>query len=158
MLWNVVFWFDYLVLYWVSQSCLTLCKPHGLQPSMLLFSWGFSRQEYWSRLPCPPPGDLPDPVIKLGSSALEVDSLPAELPGKPLIILLASFNAQRQGHSKWGWISRAEVPPGTGTKGSCFAPLIEGHFGLEPEPINSHGQRQGLSSLWCAFLLPFPIF
>ena len=104
MLWNVVFWFDYLVLYWVSQSCLTLCKPHGLQPSMLLFPWGFSRQEYWSRLPCPPPGDLPDPVIKLGSSALEVDSLPAELPGKPLIILLASFNAQRQGHSKWGWI------------------------------------------------------
>lgn len=43
--------------------------------------------------------------------------------------------------------SPAEVPPGTGTKGSCFAPLIEGHFGLEPEPINSHGQRQGLSSL-----------
>ena len=49
-------------------------------------------------------GNLSDPVIKLGSPALEVDSLPAKLPGKPLIILLASFNAQRQGHSKWGWI------------------------------------------------------
>ena len=30
----------------------------------LLCSWGFSRQEYWSGLPCPPPGDLPDPGIK----------------------------------------------------------------------------------------------
>ena len=43
--------------------------------------------------------------------------------------------------------SRAEVPPGTGTEGSCFAPLTEGHFGLETEPKNSHAQRQGLSSL-----------
>ena len=32
-------------------------------------SMGFSRQEYWSGLPCPPPGDLPDPAIKPGSSA-----------------------------------------------------------------------------------------
>ena len=39
---------------------------------------GFSRQEYWSRLPCPPPGGLPDPGIKLRSPAvpaLQVDSL-----------------------------------------------------------------------------------
>ena len=43
----------------------------------------FSRQEYWSGLPCPPPGDLPDPGIELGSPALQVDSLAAELPGKP---------------------------------------------------------------------------
>ena len=42
---------------------------------------GFSRQEYWSGLPCPPEGDLPNPVIKPASpvsSALQVDSLPAE--------------------------------------------------------------------------------
>ena len=32
---------------------------HGLQPARLLCPWGFSRQEYWSGLPCPPPGDLP---------------------------------------------------------------------------------------------------
>ena len=38
--------------------------PHGLQPTRLLCPWGFSRQEYWSRLPCPPPGDLPNPGIK----------------------------------------------------------------------------------------------
>ena len=46
-------------------------------------SMGFSRQGYWSGLPCPSPGDLPNPGIKPRSSALRVDSLPAELPGKP---------------------------------------------------------------------------
>ena len=35
--------------------------PHGLQPAWLLCQWGFSRQEYWSGLPCPPPGNLPKP-------------------------------------------------------------------------------------------------
>ena len=43
----------------------------------------FSRQEYWSGLPCPPPGDLPDPGIKLSSPPLKADSLPSEPPGKP---------------------------------------------------------------------------
>ena len=38
-------------------------------------SMGFSRQEYWSGLPCPPPGDLPNPGIKLSSPALQADSL-----------------------------------------------------------------------------------
>ena len=38
-----------------AQSCPTL-RPHGLQTTRLLCSWGFSRQEYWSGLPCPPPG------------------------------------------------------------------------------------------------------
>ena len=43
-------------------------------------SMGFSRQEYWSALPCLPPGDLPNPGIK--PSSLQVDSLPSEPPGK----------------------------------------------------------------------------
>ena len=46
-------------------------------------SMGFSRQEYWSELPCSPPGDLPNPGIEPGSSALQADSLPSEPPGKP---------------------------------------------------------------------------
>ena len=46
-------------------------------------SMEFSRQEYWSGLPCPSPGDLPNPGIKSGSPALQVDSLPSEPPGKP---------------------------------------------------------------------------
>ena len=49
-----------------------------------LCPWEFSRQEYWSGLPCPPPEDhLPKPGIKLRSPALQVDSLPSEPPGKP---------------------------------------------------------------------------
>ena len=47
-------------------------------------SVGFFRQECWSRLPFPPPGDLPDPGIELESSvspALQADSLPAESLG-----------------------------------------------------------------------------
>ena len=43
----------------------------------------FSRQEYWSGLPFPSPGDLPNPVIKTRSPALQGDSLPSEPPGKP---------------------------------------------------------------------------
>ena len=42
-----------------------------------------SRQEYWSELPCPPPGDLPNLGIKHRSPALQVDSLPSEPPEKP---------------------------------------------------------------------------
>ena len=44
----------------------------------------FSRQEYWSGLPFPSPGDLPDPGIKPGSPALQGDALPSEPPGKLL--------------------------------------------------------------------------
>jgi len=42
----------------------------------------FSRPEYWSGWPFPSPGDLPEPGIEPGSPALQVDSLPIELPGK----------------------------------------------------------------------------
>ena len=46
-------------------------------------SMGFSRQECWSGLPFPSPGDLPDPGIEPGSHALQADALPSEPPGKP---------------------------------------------------------------------------
>ena len=57
--------------------------PHGLQLTRLLYTRGFSRQEYWSGLPCLPPGSCPNPVIKSRSPALPGDSLLTELPGKP---------------------------------------------------------------------------
>ena len=47
----------------------------------------FSRQEYWSGLPFPPPGDLPDPEPEPGSPALLADSSPSEPLGKPIIFL-----------------------------------------------------------------------
>ena len=49
-------------------------------------SMEFSRQEYWSGLPCPAPGDLSNPGFKSRSLALQANSLPSEPPGKPKII------------------------------------------------------------------------
>ena len=54
-------------------------------------SMGFSRQEYWSGLPFPSPGYIPKLGIKLESPALQVDSLPAELPGFPYSLFLFCF-------------------------------------------------------------------
>ena len=63
----------------VSQLCLTLCDPmdctYQAPPSM-----GFSWQEYWSGVPFPSPGDLPDPGIEPRSPALQTDTLPSEPP------------------------------------------------------------------------------
>ena len=56
-------------------------QPHALQPTKLLCPWGFSRQENRTALPCPPQGDLRNPGIEPRSPALQVDSLPSELPG-----------------------------------------------------------------------------
>ena len=56
---------------------------HGLSSARLFCPWGFSRQEYWSGLPCPPPGNLPNPGIEPRSPTLQADSLPSEPPGKP---------------------------------------------------------------------------
>ena len=56
----------------------------------------FSRQEYWSELPFPPPGDLPDLEIKPRSPALQADASPSELPGKPL------GQKSMAGYSPWG--------------------------------------------------------
>ena len=60
-------------------------------------SMGFSRQEYWTGLPCSPPGDLPDPGIK---PALQADSLPAEPQGKTKV-----------GNMEMGTPCMRELPP-----------------------------------------------
>ena len=66
----------------VAKSCPTLATPWTVARQAPL-SMGFSRQEYWSGLPFPSPGDLPNPGIEPGSPALWADSLPTELWGKP---------------------------------------------------------------------------
>ena len=53
-------------------------RPYGLQPARLL-----SMQEYWSGLPCLPPGDLLDPGIEPVSPELQADSLPLSHRGSP---------------------------------------------------------------------------
>ena len=66
----------------VAQSWQTLCDPMDCSlPGSS--AHGVSRQEYWSGLPCPPPGNLPNPGIKPGSATLQADSLPSEPRGKP---------------------------------------------------------------------------
>ena len=65
------------------KSCLTLCHTPWTVAHKSPLSMGFSRQEYWSGLPWPPPGDLPNPGIESMSPELQVDSLPLEPPGKP---------------------------------------------------------------------------
>ena len=50
-------------------------------------SMEFSRQEYWSGLPFPSPGDLPNPGIEPRSPTLQADTLPSEPPGKPGFLL-----------------------------------------------------------------------
>ena len=69
-----------LSLYLVTKSCLTLATPWTVACQAPL-SMGFSRQEYWTGLPFPSPGDLPDPGIEPRSPALQADSLPYELWG-----------------------------------------------------------------------------
>ena len=56
------------------QSSPTLCNLRGCNPQGSSVQ-GFSRQEYWRGLPCPPPGDLPDPDIEPASATLKVESL-----------------------------------------------------------------------------------
>ena len=55
-------------------------------------SMEFSKQEYWSGLPFPFPGDLPDSGIESGSSSLQADSLLSKPPGKPNTFSMLPFN------------------------------------------------------------------
>ena len=68
----------YKIIVWLVAS--NSWQPHGL-PRLLCPS-GFSRQEYWNVLACPPPRDLSNPGIKRRSPTLQAGSLPSEPPGK----------------------------------------------------------------------------
>ena len=71
----------------VSLSCVWLFATPWTVACPAPPSMGFSRQEYWSELPFPSPGDLLNPWIKPSFSALQVDSLPSEASGKPKRVL-----------------------------------------------------------------------
>ena len=78
----------------VAQSCLTLCDPwtvaHQAPPPM-----GFSRQEYWSGLPFPSPGDLPDdPGIEPRSPTLQADALTPAPPVNAMQIVSREWQVQ----------------------------------------------------------------
>ena len=70
----------------VCVSCSVMSsslQPHGLACQASL-SMAFSRQEYWSELPCLSPGHLPNAGVKLGFPVLQADSLPSEPQVRPV--------------------------------------------------------------------------
>ena len=69
----------------VSLSCVQLFETPWTVARQAPLFMGFSRQEYWSGLPLPSPGDLPNPGIEPGSPALQADSLLSEPPGKTFL-------------------------------------------------------------------------
>ena len=78
-----------------SLSCVQLFATLWTVAYQAPLSMEFSRQEYWSGLPFPAPGDFPDPGITPGSPTLLADTLPSEPPGKLmnalLLLLLLSY-------------------------------------------------------------------
>ena len=88
-------------MYMVSHfSCVQLFATLWTVALKASLSVEFSRQEYWSGLPCPPPGDLPDPGIEptfLTSFALQASSLPRVPPGKLLLFAKDALRFLSQG-------------------------------------------------------------
>ena len=70
-----------------SLSCVQLFATPWTVAYQAPPSMGFSKQEYWSGLPFPSPGDLPDPGIEPGSPTFQADALTSEPPGKPILIM-----------------------------------------------------------------------
>ena len=83
----------------MSESHLVMSdslRPHETAPCQAPLSMEFSRPEYRSGYPVPSPGDLPNPGVEPRSPALQVDSLPAELPGKSWdIVRLVKYFARK---------------------------------------------------------------
>ena len=78
-----------------TQSCPNLCDPMDCSPPWTVsLSMEFSKQEHWSGLPFPSPGDLPNPGIKHSSPALQTNSLPTEPPGKQLKFMVESCSME----------------------------------------------------------------
>ena len=69
-----------------SDSATPWTAAYQAPPSM-----GFSRREYWSGLPFPSPGDLPNPGIEPRSPTFQADALTSEPPGKPLVAYAKSI-------------------------------------------------------------------
>ena len=77
---------------WSHSVVSNSWRPHGLRSLPGPQSMEFSRLEYWSGLPFPSSGDLPDPGIESRSPMLQADSLPSESPGKPVLMMLSIFS------------------------------------------------------------------
>ena len=147
---------------WVL-SCFSHVRPFATPwtiPCQAPLSAKFSGQEYWSGLPCSPPGDLPDPGIEPASPALQSDALPSEPPGKSWSGEQGLILQEVQENSTiwaWGWVTRAQEvahtyrPRGTQRGHSPAYPgLWDASCGVDSSsartPISSPSQR------WIVFI------
>ena len=116
----------------VAKSCPTLVTPWTVALQAPL-SMGLPKQEYWSVLPFPSPGDLPDLGIEPGTLALQADSLPTQPPGKPNLCPFCQISdisrlkvwkfSEILGHTGW-WFNQVFA----GQLLVCFYPLC--YYGI----------------------------
>ena len=138
-----------------SFSCVQVFVTPWTVAYQALQSMEFSRQEYWSGLPFPFPGDLPNPGIEPGSPSLQADTLPYEPPGKHMWKLsnkckiLADNEHIAPGPGASGLIV---PPPGPSCHhhNPCATTLFPHH-----QPIRESWMIWS-STLWC--LLPYVAF
>ena len=120
-----------------SLSCVWLFMTPRTVGYEAPLSMGFSRQECWSGLPFPSPGDLPNPGIQPGSPTLQPDTLPSEPPGRSLytkknvkvlvtqscLTLCNSMDYSPPGFCLWNY-------PGKNSGVGCHSllPGFKGHF------------------------------
>ena len=81
----------------VTQSFPILCDPIDYIARQAPLSMEFSRQEYWSGLPFPSPGDLPDTGIEPRSPTLQADSLSIEPAGKLFLVFFIALRTEANG-------------------------------------------------------------
>ena len=93
----------FVVVVVVAKSRSTLVTPWTIACQAPL-SEGFFRQEYFSGLPFPSPGDLPDSGIEPMSPALQTDSLPTKLQGKPMTLGLKAMPNDQWEQKYWNII------------------------------------------------------
>ena len=91
-------------------SHVQLCATLWIVAHQAPLSMEFSRQEYWSGLPFPSPGDLPHPGIEPRSPALKADSLPSELPGKSQYIYIYTGTSSTPRMEKPGGLQSILLP------------------------------------------------
>ena len=112
-------------------------------------SMEFSRREYWSGLPFPSPGDLPDPEIEPRSPALQADFLPSEPPRK-VKVKVKSLSHVQLFSIPWAVVYQAPLSTGKNTGAGSFS-LLQGIFltqGSDPgiKPMSPTFQADALTS------------
>ena len=123
----------------VAQSCPTqLLATSGTIACQVPLSTGFSRQEHWSRLPFPSPGNLPDPGIEPGSPALQANS--SWLSHQELTYVAFKKKKKRRQNLLWQLCYIFGLP--WWLRGKEFA-FSEGDPGLIPGSGRSSGERNG---------------